>query len=417
MIDLSVEFAGLQLRNPLVVASGPVARDLRQVKKAEACGAAAVIFKAVLPPGQVYQGADLRCYIDRKSGGLFGLAGGRLLTYEEGIDLVKVSKKESTVKIGVNVPFFKFEERELYASVAKGLAAAGADFVEVNFSPQIPSHFGISASADARKNTLEKALKTAGDYVRELPMWASEGIKVIKQAVKVPVIGKIEPEGLEAVTMAVAMENGGADGIDAINAPNGAFLIDIFDGGKLMMPAAHSSLFMFSGAPLKPVAQAIVARTAKAVKIPIMGTGGLMNWKDVVEMIMFGATAVSFHTLLMIHGFEALTKIEKGLREYMEKQGYRTIHDFRGLALPQVAATRVACQTLDMVASIAPEKCIGCDICTQLAHCLAISKGEDNKAVVAEKECLGCGVCSLFCPTKAITMVEVHPGGGCSTLP
>jgi NAD-dependent dihydropyrimidine dehydrogenase PreA subunit len=108
----------------------------------------------------------------------------------------------------------------------------------------------------------------------------------------------------------------------------------------------------------------------------------------------------------MIHGFKALIEIDKGLRGFMEKYNYNRIEDFRGLGLKCIAPSLPLCDVIPSVAKIDIEKCTGCGVCLEPAHCLATSL-EDGKAVVDEKECLGCGTCYLFCPTGAISMVEI----------
>lgn len=405
MVDLSVHLGGLELRNPLVVASSDVSRDIRQIRKAEECGASAVILKAVFPPGVVALDSQLRCFMDRKTGSLYGLAGTKRLTYEQGLDLVKAAKKESQVKIGVNIPFYKYEDRELYAATAERMAEAGADFIELNYSPQSPVHLQAMMKPDEWRKQPELGLWRA-DFTRKLPQWAEEGTRLIKQAVKIPVMTKISPRGTEVGEMALAMARGGADIIDIMNGGGGAPRIDIFDGGKLIMPAARTCVEVTMGASISDIACGWAIQVAKVVKLPILGTGGLMNWQDVVRMIMFGATATSFCTLLMMHGFKALAEIEKGLKGYMEQQGYRRIEDFRGLGLKCIAPSLPACDVIPSVARVDPEKCTGCGTCLEPAHCLATSLA-DGKAVIDEKECLGCGSCHLFCPTEAITMVAV----------
>jgi len=211
---------------------------------------------------------------------------------------------------------------------------------------------------------------------------------------------------VDVVAMAKAMESGGADAIDAINSMGGAFKVDIFQGRRPIIPGAKTSLLRVSRAPMKPYAQGIQARIAKAVKIPIMGTGGLMNWSDVVESIMFGCTTVSFCTLLMISGFEAITKIERKLKLFMEEQGYNRIDDFRGLALKYVAPSLFACEVTPNVARIDEEKCTLCGLCLKRAHCVAITT-KDERVVIDEAECFGCGTCFLLCPVEAISMVEI----------
>lgn len=406
MPDLSVEFAGLELKNPLVVASSECVRDIRQIKKAEQCGASAVIVKAIFPPGVIGLQRNMRIFVDPREKVLHGAAANLRLSHDEGIDLLKAAKKETKIKIGMCIPFFKFEDRYLYAETAKRVADNGADFIEVNFSPQIPHHVGALQKSEEWRADPERELSKVGEYLRDLPMWALEGTKTIKQAVNIPVIAKLAPEGIDVIAMAKGMESGGADAIDAINSMGGSFKVDIFHGGKPVIPAARTSLLRVSGAPMKPYAQGIVARISKAVNVPVMGTGGLMNWTDTVEMIMFGATTVSFCALLMMHGFEAITEIEQGLRQFMEKQGYNHIDDFRGLCLKYVASSQPACEVIPSVARIDEEKCTLCGLCLRPAHCVAISE-EDEGIVINEAECIGCGTCSLVCPMAAISMVEV----------
>jgi len=172
------------------------------------------------------------------------------------------------------------------------------------------------------------------------------------------------------------------------------------------MPGVKKSLLNTVGAPYKPFVQGFVARLARAINIPVLGSGGLMNWQDVVEMIMLGATAVSFCTLIMIRGFEAITEIEKGLRSFMEQQGYRRVEDFRGLALDHIVSEIQLTGLIPSVAEIDNDKCTGCGRCLKQAHCLAISQ-ENDKAVVDPAECLGCATCSSLCPEGAVSMHKI----------
>ena len=408
MVDLSLNFAGLELKNPLVVASSDNCRDIRQIKEAEECGAAAVITKAMLPPDSVGLRWMPRFFIDVEAGTVCGIGGGRILSYDEALGLIKAAKQETKIKIGANIPYHGPVELERCADVSKRAADAGADFIELNFSPQVAGHLGTYLKSEDWKAQQGDEINMLGAIMRELPKWITEAVQTAKQATGIPVIGKLCPEGVDVVSMARAMESGGADAIDAVNVGGGAIKIDIFNGGRLIMPAARSATLATVGAPLKTYAQGIVARISQAVKTPIMGTGGLMNWQDVVEMMMFGATAVSFCTLLMIHGFAAITEIEKGLRGFMEQQGYSRLEDFRGLALKRVAPSGPACELIPSVARIDEGECTGCGICLEPAHCLAISM-ENGKAIIDESECLGCGTCSLLCPAGAISMAEM-PG-------
>jgi dihydropyrimidine dehydrogenase (NAD+) subunit PreA len=406
VVDLLVNFAGIELKNPLVVASSDNVRDIRQVKKAEEHGASAIILKAILPPDSIELQSVLRVFVDAKGQTIYGTAGASRLSYSQGVELVKAAKKETRIRIGVNIPFLRFEDRELIADAAKSVADAGADFIEINFKPQVSTYLRMMEKVKEIKTGTWKEFEPVGEHMRDLLMQISEGTRMIKQTVDIPVITKLIPDGVDVLPQALAAEKAGADAIDAIGSLSGAYKVDIYDGGKTKIPGARTAVFQLSGAMMKPYSQNAVARISKALGIPVMGTGGLMTWTDVIEMIMFGATTVSFCALLMIDGFEALTKIEKRLRKYMEQQGYNRIDDFRGAALKYVAPSMVACEVIPCVAKIDKDKCTGCGKCIKPAHCLAISM-ENEKAVVNEAECLGCGTCFLLCPMKAVSMIEL----------
>ena len=404
MTDLSLDFCGLELKNPLIVASSDAMRDIRQIKQAEECGASAVIIKGMMPPDSVALSWLLRFYLDIETSTVCGIAGGKMLSYDQGIELIKTAKKDTKIKIGANIPFFGPDALESHVDVAEKVEKAGADFIEMNFSPQVSGHAGSHLKeGEFQQDTDVDILKAT---MEDFPKWILEGVKATKQAVDIPVVTKICPEGVDVVSTARIMESSGADALDAMNIGGGSFKIDIFNEGKLVMPGTRNAVFATAGGPLKTFAQGIVARISKEVNIPIIGTGGLMNWKDVIEMMMFGATAVSFCTLLLIHGFQALTVIEKGIREYMEMQGYRRLDDFKGLGLKYVAPSAHAFDFIPSVARVDEQSCTGCGICLQPAHCLAISIHND-RAIINEKECLGCGTCSFICPAHAISMVEI----------
>lgn len=404
MVDLSLDFCGLELKNPFIVASSDASRDIRQIKQAEECGASAVIIKGMLPPDSVGLSWLLRFYLDPKTKTVCGIAGGHMLSYDQGIELIKTAKKETKIKIGANIPFHGLDEIESFVNIAKRAEKAGADFIEMNFSAQVSGHAGAHLKAGEFQQDTD--VDTIKSIMEVFSKWIVEGVKATRQAVNIPIVTKICPEGIDVVSTARIMERSGADALDAINIANGSFKIDIFNEGKLMIPGTGNAALATAGEPLKTFAQGIVARISREVKIPIIGTGGLINWQDVIEMMMFGATAVSFCTLLLVDGFQAITGIEKGLREFMETQGYKRLEDFRGLALKNIAPSAHAFDFIPSVARVDKEKCTGCGVCLKPAHCLAISIN-NKSAVIDEKECLGCGTCTFLCPAHAISLVEI----------
>jgi dihydropyrimidine dehydrogenase (NAD+) subunit PreA len=406
MVDLSTNIAGLELRNPFIVASSDSTRDIRQVTKAEECGASAFVLKALLPSYSNELQSKLRVFVDAKKKNVYGTAGANRLTYDQGADLVRTAKKECKIKIGANIPLLINESTQIMVDGIKKVADAGADFIELNYKPSVTARPAITAMNRRRISEIKEEVKEYEEYVHDLMTFMVTSTRIIRQAVNIPIFAKLAPDGVDEVALAMAAVKGGVDVIDAINSLGGAYNIDIYNHGIPKIPNALSGYFQISGAVLKPYSQAMVARICKAIDVPVIGTGGLTNWEDVVEMIMFGAHAVSFCALFMIKGFEALKGIEKGLKKYMEQQGFESIEDFRGVALQYIAPSISECEIIPNTARIDQEKCTGCGLCLKPSHCLA-TVPENGKVVVNEAECIGCGTCFLLCPEGAVSIVEL----------
>jgi dihydropyrimidine dehydrogenase (NAD+) subunit PreA len=235
-----------------------------------------------------------------------------------------------------------------------------------------------------------------------------EGVKAVKQIADVPVMTKITPEGVDVVQAALAMERGGANAIHAIDAVSGSPMIDIYNEGKLLMKGTKNGVLWLSGEYIRPIAQGTVIKIARAVKIPVLGTGGLMDWNHAVEMIMFGATATGLCTNVMIHGFEVLSEIEKKIGEFMDNAGFNRIEDFKGLALKNMRSFSTEVEIIPIVANVDKDVCNGCGLCVKPAHCGLERRAiriVEGKAEVEREQCFGCGTCFYICPTKAIYMV------------
>ena len=402
------------MKNPFILASSDNTRDIKQIKRAEEYGASAVVLKAMLPSDSDELASMLRVFVDAKGKTVYGTAGANRLTYDQGVDLVKAAKKETSIKIGINIPFFLLEDYEVIIDGIKRLTAAGADFVELNFKPSIVARPAVKRMFRKQDFTMQEEEQEYEDYAHNIMNFVTTRTRAVKEIVDIPVIAKLTPDGVDEVALAMAAERGGADAVDAIGSLGGAYNIDIYDNGRSKIPGAIKGFFQINGAVLKPFSQGIVARISSAMNIPVIGTGGLTGWTDVVEMIMFGAHAVSFCALLMIQGFEALPVIDRGLREFMEQQGYDSLDDFRGIALQHMSPSMAACEFEQSVARIDSEKCTGCGICLKPAHCLA-TYAIEGKVAIDEAECLGCGTCLLLCPASAVSMVvlqldSLYPG-------
>lgn len=146
-----------------------------------------------------------------------------------------------------------------------------------------------------------------------------------------------------------------------------------------------------------------VSLVAKRVGLPIIGGGGIRTWEDGIQMMMWGARALTGCWLVMYEGFPAIRRIVDGMEKFMEKQGYGSYEEIIGLALPNLRpATEI--EVIPNHAEVNMERCNRCRKCLAIGHCEAISEVNDQLVVDAAL-CTGCGVCRALCPRKALSMV------------
>ena len=410
MQDMSVNLAGLELRNPIVVASGDIGCRLGQIKEAEQYGAAAFITKGCIPrpeaPGLTRKA---RFRVNYKKGTFRAMAGSRRQSLEQAQKLISDAKKHCRIPIGANIFFMlpSEEEKDSVTDAAERLCECGADFIELDTTGNLPVHFGeTEETAETGEYFLEKAAAKYIGYVHET-------IRSVKAVVDVPVMAKVAYENLNVPVLLKAMEKAAVDIIDIGNAGMGVMpnIIDIYNPEKIkggLVSANKNSCLVLTGDPLRAISQAYLIRGAKQLQTPILGCGGIMNWRHVVEAIMCGATATAICTAFMIKGFEIIRRIELGLRKFMEAQGYKSIDDFRGIFLDKVALTFSEIDVNDVVARVNAEKCTGCGLCTKPAHCGLERKAihlADGIATVDASQCIGCETCASICPADAIAMI------------
>lgn len=163
------------------------------------------------------------------------------------------------------------------------------------------------------------ALGTNADLVYETT-------KLVKENTGKPVIVKLSPNVTDIITIAKAAEAGGADGINMINSVLG-LAIDI----DKKRPALGNIVGGLSGPAVKPIALRMVYQTSQAVKIPIIGLGGIIGWKDAVEFLMAGATAVGIGTGNFLDPATTM-KVVDGIEQYLIDNGYDDVNDIIGIA-------------------------------------------------------------------------------------
>ena len=157
------------------------------------------------------------------------------------------------------------------------------------------------------------------------PKAAAEVTKAVKAVTNKPVIVKLSPNVTDIVSIAKACEQAGADGISLINTMLG-MRIDL----NKRLPVIKNKMGGFSGAAIFPVAVRMVYQVSNAVKIPVIGMGGISSAEDVIEMMMAGATAVEIGAANLINPF-ACRDIINELPQVLDKYKINEIKDIIGV--------------------------------------------------------------------------------------
>ncbi len=154
---------------------------------------------------------------------------------------------------------------------------------------------------------------------------ASQVVREIRKRCKHKLVVKLSPNAENIVDIARACEEEGADGISLVN----TFLAMAIDIEK-RKPVFNNGYAGLSGPAIKPIALRMVNQVSKAVSIPIMGMGGITTWKDAIEFIMAGATVIQIGTASFMRPDISLSVIE-GMEEYMDKNNLNSLDEIRGI--------------------------------------------------------------------------------------
>lgn len=390
MSRLEVVFAGVKMRNPLILASATPGWDGERSNLGWKAGAGAVIPKSFAPPSKWAQ--HPRC--------------GRMRLVKQGknrIGMVNIELYTTvTLKDWLETEIDKAYEGEslIIASIvahpdpedtgrnAKLIEETGkVAMFEINVSCPMP--------ADSSK---------VGFQMGNDPEMCYRQVEAVKRAVSLPVGIKLTPTTHNMVPMAQSSEKAGADFLTIGNSVRSFAGVDI-KTGLPKLPAYGG----YSGPAIKPITQRHVSEVAKAVKIPISACGGISTWEDVVEYVMLGATTVQICTSIMWHGYSYFQTLLKGLSSYMKREGLDSLETIRGKTLPYIVTIDELAKRPVMVTQVDSGKCInltkdGCELCGKVCFYGAIRFAPKLK--LDSEKCDGCGLCTEICPRGALNMVS-----------
>ena len=298
-INMSVNIAGVEWKNPVTVASGTFGSGAEFEEFVDLNRLGAVTTKGV---ANIPWAGNPTPRVAETCGGMMNAVG----LQNPGIDLfckrdIPFLKKYDT-RIIVNVCGKSTED---YCEVVERLAEEDVDMLEINIScPNV---------------------KEGGIAFGQNPKAAENITKEVKKYAKQPVIMKLSPNVTDISEMAKAVEAGGADAISLINTLTG-MKIDI-DRRQFVLANKTGGV---SGPAIHPIAVRMVYQAANAVRVPVIGMGGIASAKDAIEMILAGASAVSVGTA-NFHNPAVTMKIVDGIEAYMKKYGFANVKDMVGI--------------------------------------------------------------------------------------
>lgn len=299
---LNTEFCGIKLDNPLVLASGILGVTRSSLKKVAENGAGAVTIKSISKE-------------ERK-----GHNNPIILTYEAGMmNAVGYSnpgldeaKKEFSGLNEVGAPVFASiigNTAEDFAYMAKKFLTDEFSAVEIPLScPHTPG-FGVLAGQNTPEATYEIT-------------------KAVKENTDMPVIVKLSPISQNIAEIAQAAERAGADAINMGNTHGPGMIINI----ETKEPVLDFKIGGVSGPAIRPIAVRCVYDLYKALKIPIIGTGGITTGRDAIEMMMAGATVVGVGSSVYYDSIGVFNNINNEIKVFMQKEGYNNIKEIVGAA-------------------------------------------------------------------------------------
>jgi len=298
--DLSVEFAGIKLPNPTILASGILGVSGEIMIRASRAGAGAVVSKSFNVKGR--EGYRNPSFIEVQGGFLNALG-----IPNPGMEEMR-EEVETASKAGVPViaSVFGFDAEEFAAAAAMG-EKGGAIAVELNVScPHV---------------------REVGVEIGQRPKVVAEVTQAVKRRVRIPVFVKLSPNVTDITEVAKAAQSAGADAVTAINTALGmAVNVDS------AYPILGGTLGGLSGPALHPIAVRAIYQIRRAVDLPIIGVGGVQDYRGALEMMMVGASAVQIGSAVTSQGLEIFRDVTTGMSKFLEQRGLSSIRQVIGIA-------------------------------------------------------------------------------------
>lgn len=299
MADLSVAIGQLQMANPVMTASGTFGYGLEFQDFVDLEKIGGIIVK-----GTTLHAREGNPYprMAETPMGMLNAVGLQNKGVDYFVNHIYPKIKDIRTNMIVNVSGSQIEDYVQTASIINGLDKIPA--IELNIScPNVKQGgmaFGVS------------------------PQGAEEVVSAVRKVYNKTLIVKLSPNVTNIAEIALAVEAAGADSVSLINT-----LLGMAINAEKRKPVLSTITGGMSGAAVKPIALRMVWQVARAVKIPVIGLGGIMNWRDAVEFLLAGASAIEIGTANFID--PAITvKVAEGIEDYLQRHGFASVKEIVG---------------------------------------------------------------------------------------
>jgi dihydroorotate dehydrogenase (fumarate) len=382
MIDLTTNYVGLKLRNPIIAAPAGTTGTVERMKKAEDKGVGAVVVKTLFEEEVTRISPTPRFKIIRHN--LANYRNFSLYSYEQASEYgpeeyaEEIARAKRELEIPV-IASISCSTEEGWVSYAKLVEEAGASALELNLScPHGP------------------IIMSDRDVIGEMV----DTTKLVGQNTSLPLIPKQTPQSTNPLAVSKSLEAAGASAVVIFNRLTG-LEIDT----ELEEPVMHKGYAGHGGPWAIQYPLRWISAISPVLSIPISGSGGVSSGNDVVKYLLAGATTVQICTAIIMRGYEVIEKFNCELTQWMERKGYETIDEFRGSVCNRILGLREVDRRHTRRASINADRCTSCGICARV--CIYQAPRKDEQAYYISDKCDGCGLCVELCPQKAIEMIGI----------
>jgi len=299
MADLNVNIGGLQMKNPVMTASGTFGYGEEFADFINIARIGGIIVK-----GTTLHKREGNPYprMAETPSGMLNAVGLQNKGVHYFADHIYPHIKEVQTNIVVNVSGSAIDDYVETARIINELDKISA--IELNISCPNVKEGGMAFGVTAKG--------------------AEEVVKAVRAVYKKILIVKLSPNVTDITEIACAAENGGADSVSLINT-----LLGMAIDTERRRPLLSTITGGLSGPAVKPIALRMVWQVAQAIKIPVIGMGGIMSWKDAVEFLLAGATAIQIGTANFIDPTVTI-KVIDGINDYLDRHGYKSVNDIIG---------------------------------------------------------------------------------------